>query len=178
VKLVRVSADTDPVIFSLFLELPGANMHGWPGKKSMGMVLIGRLPLAPRVPGKGTWCVIAHQERFGIDHVKMPRLSDSDLEWMKTLAEKGELFGTGIGALDDGAMALFDLRSDGVELPCGARKRDAAFRPALLVCCVSMDHGRMLLLSILYQFVRCLLGLTVGCQKSLTCPDLGIHAKR
>ncbi|MGH3933443.1 MAG: hypothetical protein ACRDS1_00425 [Pseudonocardiaceae bacterium] len=114
VTLVKVSADSHPVIFSLFLEQPGANMNGWPGKKAMGTVLIGRLPLAA---GKGTWCVVAHQERFGIDHVKMPRPSDSELERMRGLAEKGELFMTMAGMLDDGAMTLVDLRSDGVELP-------------------------------------------------------------
>src|SRR5947199_4769675 len=42
---------------------------------------------------------------------------------------------------------------------CGARKRDAVSWPALLVCYPVMDHRRMLLLSILYQLARCLLGL-------------------
>lgn len=117
VKLVRVDEDAEPVVFSVFLERPGANLEGWPCKKTMPTAFIGRFPLAPRSPGAGTWCVVAHHDPFNIDHVKMPRPSDSELEWMKGLAEKGELFGTAIGALDDGSMAIVDVRSDGIEIP-------------------------------------------------------------
>lgn len=80
----------------------------------MGTVLIDRLPLAA---DKGTWCVVAHQERFHIDRVKMPRPSESELERMRGLAEKGELFMTMACMLNDGSMALVDLRSDGAEMP-------------------------------------------------------------
>jgi putative transposase len=43
---------------------------------------------------------------------------------------------------------------------CGLGKRDAVPWPALFVWWLGMDDRRMLLLSILYRFVRCLLGLT------------------
>ena len=45
-------------------------------------------------------------------------------------------------------------------MACGARKRDAGPWPVLLVCWSVVDDRRMLLLSILYRLLRCLLGLT------------------
>jgi hypothetical protein len=59
VVLTPVAADADPTAFSIFIERPGANLNGWPGKNANGTTFVGRIPLAA---GAATCCVVALQE--------------------------------------------------------------------------------------------------------------------
>ena len=107
--LVPVAADADPIVFSVFIERPGANLNGWPGKNADGSTFVGRIPLAADA---GTCVVVALQEPLQPGRVEMPRPSDEELRQMREWAVNGMLVTTVIGEMSDGAIALIDLRAD------------------------------------------------------------------
>jgi hypothetical protein len=109
VVLVPVAADAEPTTFSVFIERPGANLSGWPGKNANGTTFVGRVPLAA---GAGTCYVIALQEPLQPGRVELPRPSDDELRQMREWAVNGVLVTTVIGELSDGVIALIDLRVD------------------------------------------------------------------
>jgi hypothetical protein len=109
VELLTVPPEAEPTTFSVFIERPGANLNGWPGKNAMGTVFVGRIPLAGDA---GTCCVVAHQEPLKPGKVTLPPPSDTELERMRDVAARGTLLTTVIGSLSDGAIALIDLRAD------------------------------------------------------------------
>jgi len=108
--LVAVPADANPTTFSLFIERRGANLdNSWPGKNPNGTTLVGRLPLAV---GAGTCSVVALQQPLQAGRVELPRPGGGELRPMRDAAARGPLIMTIVGALSDGAIALFDLRAD------------------------------------------------------------------
>ena len=107
--LVDVPPDADPIIFSVFFELPGAQMDSWPGKNAMGSVLIGRIPLAA---GAGTCCVVAHPEQVPLNTGRIPRPTDNALRQMRKWAVDGVFGATIVGDWSDGAVAMVDLAGD------------------------------------------------------------------
>ena len=107
--LVTVAPDADPTTFSLFIERPGANMIGWPGKNAMGTIFVGRIPLAA---GAGTCCIVAHQEPLRAGRAELPRPSNAELRQMRGWVVGGVLVMTIVGELSDGAITLIDLRAD------------------------------------------------------------------
>ena len=107
--LVTVAPDADPTTFSLFIERPGANMIGWPGKNAMGTIFVGRIPLAA---GAGTCCIVAHQEPLRAGRAELPRPSNAELRQMREWVVGGVLVMTIVGELSDGAITLIDLRAD------------------------------------------------------------------
>jgi hypothetical protein len=99
--------------FDVFLERPGANMQTWPGKRGMGTMLVGRLPLAQ---GQGTCCVVARRAplpAMGAQHMDRP--GEADLATMKKLAAQGHLGTTRFGDLEDGTFVLIDGRMEFTE---------------------------------------------------------------
>jgi hypothetical protein len=108
VKLVPVPPEAEPTTFNVFIERPGANMNGWPGKNAMGTAFVGRIPLAGDA---GTCCIVAHQEPLKPGEVTLPRPSDTELARMREVAARGTLLTTVIGSLSDGAIGLIDLRA-------------------------------------------------------------------
>jgi hypothetical protein len=58
VTLISVSLDAHPTTFSIFIERPGANLDGWPGKNADGTTFVGRIPLAA---GAGICRIVASQ---------------------------------------------------------------------------------------------------------------------
>jgi hypothetical protein len=108
VTLIPVSLDADPTTFSIFIERPGANLNGWPGK-NVGTTFVGRIPLAA---GAGTCCIVALQEPLQPGRLEFPRPSDDELRQMRLWAVQGVLVTTIIGKLSDGTIALIDLRAD------------------------------------------------------------------
>ncbi len=109
VELVPIEPHSDPMTFSLFIEEPGANLDGWPGKNAMGTALVGRLPLAG---GAGTCCVVAHQEELGPASWHFSRPTDEALAWMRESVASGSLYMTVVGEMGDGAIALIELRAN------------------------------------------------------------------
>jgi hypothetical protein len=109
VELVPVAPDADPMVFSLFLERPGANMNGWPGKNADGTTFVGRIPLAA---GSGTCCIVGLPQPLAPGTVVRARQSDDELRQMREWAVNSVLVTTIIGDLSDGAIALIDLRAD------------------------------------------------------------------
>jgi len=109
VELVPVVPDADPTVFSVFIERPGANLDGWPGKNAERSTFVGRVPLAA---GAGTCVVVAVQAPLQPGRVGMPRPSDEELRQMREWAVNGVLVTTIIGKLSDDAIALIDLRAD------------------------------------------------------------------
>ena len=109
VVLVPVAPDAEPTTFSLFIERPGANLHGWPGKNTDGTTFVGRIQLAA---GAGTCCVVAVQAPLQPGRVEMSRPTDEELRQMREWAVNGVLVTTIIGELSDGAIALIDVRAD------------------------------------------------------------------
>jgi hypothetical protein len=109
VTLIPVSLNADPTTFSIFIERPGANLDGWPGKNADGTTFVGRIPLAV---GAGTCCIVALQEPLQPGRLELPRPSDDELRQMRLWAVRGVLVITIIGKLSDGAIALIDLRAD------------------------------------------------------------------
>jgi hypothetical protein len=107
--LVSVPPDAEPTVFSVFIELPGANMNGWPGKNAMGALFIGRIPLAANA---GTCCIVAHQEEVPLNQAHFPRPSDAELRQMREWAVDGVLAATIVGDMSDGAIAMLDLAGD------------------------------------------------------------------
>jgi hypothetical protein len=73
-----------------------------------GTTLIGRIPLAV---GAGTCCVVALQQPLQPGRADFPRPSDDELRRMRDVAARGPLIVTIIGELNDGAIALIDLRA-------------------------------------------------------------------
>jgi hypothetical protein len=71
VELVQVTADANPIVFSLFLERADADVSGWPGKNADGSTFVGRIPLA----GAETCVVVAVQEPLPPGRVVGPRPS-------------------------------------------------------------------------------------------------------
>jgi hypothetical protein len=109
VTLIPVSLNVDPTTFSIFIERPGANLDGWPGKNADGTTFVGRIPLAAAA---GTCCIVALQEPLQPGRLELPRPSDDELRQMRLWAVQGVLVTTVIGKLSDGAIALIDLRAD------------------------------------------------------------------
>jgi hypothetical protein len=109
VTLIPVSLNADPTTFSIFIERPGANLDGWPGKNADGTTFVGRIPLAAAA---GTCCIVALQEPLQPGRLELPRPSDDELRQMRLWAVRGVLVITIIGKLSDGAIALIDLRAD------------------------------------------------------------------
>ncbi len=58
VVLVPCRGGADPTVFSLFIERPGGNLDGWPGKNAERTTFVGRVALAG---GAGICCVVALQ---------------------------------------------------------------------------------------------------------------------
>jgi hypothetical protein len=109
VEFVPVAPDAEPTVFSVFIERPGANMNGWPGKNANRSILVGRIPLAADA---GTCCIVAVQAPLAPGRVELPRPSDDELRHMREWAVNGVLVTTIIGEMSDGAIALIDLRAD------------------------------------------------------------------
>jgi hypothetical protein len=57
-QILKQPAAADPTEFDLWIERPGANLQGWPGKNADGTALVGRILLAG---GAGTCCVVSRQ---------------------------------------------------------------------------------------------------------------------
>lgn len=108
VVLIPVARDADPTTFSLFMERPGADLNGWPGKNADKTTFVGRIPLAA---GAGTCCVVAVEQPLQPGRLELPRPSDNELRRMREWAVHGVLVTTIIGELSDGAIALIDLRA-------------------------------------------------------------------
>lgn len=109
VVLVPVSKDAQPTVFSVYIERPGANLAGWPGRNADATTFVGRIPLAADA---GTCCVVALQGPLPSGRVDMLRPSDEELRKMRDLAARGVLVTTVIGDFSDGAVALIDLKAD------------------------------------------------------------------
>jgi hypothetical protein len=109
VELVTVPPEAEPTTFSVFMERPGANTNGWPGKNAMGTAFVGRIPLSGDA---GTCCIVAKQEPLVPGQVTLPRPSDTELARMRAVAARGTLLATVVGSLSDGAIGLIDLRAD------------------------------------------------------------------
>ena len=108
-QLLSQPADAEPTRFDLWIERPGANLHGWPGKNADRTQLVGRIPLAG---GAGTCCVVSRQVHLSPGSATLERPTDEQLGWMQTRAAEGRLYGTIIGGLSDGTVALLDGRFD------------------------------------------------------------------
>ncbi|GLI03805.1 hypothetical protein [Phytohabitans aurantiacus] len=104
-RLLRVGPESEPTTFSLFIERPGANMAGWPGKNAMGTAYVGRIPLAH---GAGTCCVVAHQAPVSPFSATFPQPSEDELAQMRKTAAEGKLYGTIGGDMSDGPVCLVD----------------------------------------------------------------------
>lgn len=109
VVLVPVAPDAQPTTFSVFIERPGANLNGWPGKNADGTTFVGRVPLAA---GTGTCCIVALQQPLQPGRLNLPRPTDDELRQMREWAVNGVLGTTIVGEFSDGAIALIDLRAD------------------------------------------------------------------
>jgi hypothetical protein len=109
VMLVPVAPDAEPTTFSIFMERPGANLHGWPGKNADGTTFVGRIPLAADA---GTCCIVALQEPLPPGRAEFSRPNDDELRLMRQWAVQEVLVATLVGELGDGAIALIDLRAD------------------------------------------------------------------
>jgi hypothetical protein len=107
--LVYVPPEAEPTVFSVFIELPGANINSWPGKNAMGALFIGRIPLAANA---GPCCIVAHQEEVPLNQAHFPRPSDAELRQMREWAVDGVLAATIVGNMSDGAIAMLDLAGD------------------------------------------------------------------
>jgi hypothetical protein len=60
VVLVPVGPDAEPTTFSTFIERPGANLNGWPGKNAAGTTFVGRIPLAASAGTCASWRSRSH----------------------------------------------------------------------------------------------------------------------
>jgi hypothetical protein len=109
VEFVPVAPDAEPTVFSVFIERPGANMNGWPGKNANRPVFVGRIPLAADA---GTCCIVAVQAPLAPGRVELPRPSDDELRHVREWAVNGVLVTTIFGEMSDGAIALIDLWAD------------------------------------------------------------------
>lgn len=125
-QLLSQPADAEPTRFDLWIERPGANLQGWPGKNVDSTQLVGRIPLAG---GAGTCCVVSRQTHLtpGSSTLELP--TDEQLGWMQTRAAQGRLHGTMVGGLSDGTLVLLDGRFDSAAADALASMRDALRAP-------------------------------------------------
>lgn len=107
VHLLKVAADAEPTLFDVWIERPGANPEGWPGKNAEGTALVGRIPLAG---GAGTCCVVSRQTPVTPGSAALEPPTETQVTWMQETAKQGRLYGTVIGALEDGTVVLLDGR--------------------------------------------------------------------
>ena len=91
----------------VWIERPGANPGSWPGKNAVGTALVGRIPLAG---GAGTCCVVSRQAPVTSGSATLEPPTEEQLAWMQDRARQGRLYGTMIGALEDGTVVLLDGR--------------------------------------------------------------------
>jgi hypothetical protein len=108
-QLLSQPPDAEPTRFDLWIERSGANLQGWPGKNADRTQLVGRIPLAG---GAGTCCVVSRQTHLTPGSATLERPTDEQFGWMRTRAAEGRLYGTIIGGLSDGTVALLDGRFD------------------------------------------------------------------
>jgi hypothetical protein len=108
-RLIAVDEDSEPTAFNLFIELPGANLHSWPGKNAIGTAYVGRMPLAA---GAGTVCIVANHEPIEQSSINSRRPSEEDLAWMRESAARGSLYMTVIGRMADGGISLVEIRAE------------------------------------------------------------------
>ncbi|MEU6429555.1 hypothetical protein ABZ860_26970 [Microbispora sp. NPDC046973] len=107
VKRINITERAHPVHFNVFIEKPEINLSSWPGRTSMGTVLIGRIPLA----NDAGWCsVVAHQEPFTLAPQLGPKPTEEVVNQMREAAEDGSLYATLVSELADGTMAFVDGR--------------------------------------------------------------------
>jgi hypothetical protein len=109
-RMLTVAADAEPTMFDVWIERPGANPQGWPGKNAMGTALVGRIPLAG---GAGACCVVSHQTALTPGSATLEAPTEEQRAWMQERASQGRLYGTIIGGLDDGTVVLLDGRYEG-----------------------------------------------------------------
>jgi hypothetical protein len=106
-QLLSQPADAEPTRFDLWIERPGANQQGWPGKNADRTQLVGRIPLAG---GPGTCCVVSRQTHLTPGSATLERPTDEQVGWMRTRTAEGRLYGTMVGGLSDGTVILLDGR--------------------------------------------------------------------
>jgi hypothetical protein len=106
-QLLSQPADAEPTQFDLWIERPGANLQGWPGKNADRTQLVGRITLAG---GAGTCCVVSRQVTLTPGSATLERPTEAQLTWMNHRAAQGRLYGTLIGNLSDGTVVLLDGR--------------------------------------------------------------------
>jgi hypothetical protein len=125
-QLLSQPADAEPTRFDLWIERPGANLQGWPGKNVDRTQLVGRIPLAG---GAGTCCVVSRQTHLTPGSATLELPTDEQLAWMQTRAAEGRLYGTMVGSLSDGTLALVDGRFDSAAADALASLRDQFQQP-------------------------------------------------
>jgi hypothetical protein len=104
---LNLPRDAEPTLVDVWIERTGANPDGWPGKNADGTALVGRIPLAG---GAGTCCVVSRQAPVTSGSAKLEPPTEEQLAWMQDRARQGRLYGTVIGALEDGTVVLLDGR--------------------------------------------------------------------
>jgi hypothetical protein len=108
--ILRLRADAEPTQFDLWIERPGANLQGWPGKNADGTCLVGRIPLAGDA---GTCCVVSRQAPMRpVSFTSADRPTETQRTRMQDRAAEGRLYHTLIGGLPDGTFVLLDGRFD------------------------------------------------------------------
>jgi hypothetical protein len=106
-RILELPADAEPTEFDLWIEQPGANLQGWPGKNADATQFVGRIPLAG---GAGTCCVVSRQVTLTPGSATLEAPTEAQLTWMNDSAAQGRLYGTLIGDLADGTVVLLDGR--------------------------------------------------------------------
>jgi hypothetical protein len=106
--LVDLAGDGDiPALFSIFIERPGADPEGWPGRTAMGTELIARLELAADA---GTACIVLERARYEPKSTHtFGGATDDQLADMLRVAAEGELYTTLFGD-HEGALLAYDAR--------------------------------------------------------------------
>jgi hypothetical protein len=108
--ILKLPADAEPTQFDLWIERPGANLQGWPGKNAEGTLLVGRIPLAGDT---GTCCVVSRQTPISpVSFTSADKPTDIQRTWMQDRATEGRLYHTLIGDLPDGTVVLLDGHFD------------------------------------------------------------------
>jgi hypothetical protein len=105
--ILKLPADAEPTLFDLWIERPGANLQSWPVRNANRTAFVGRIPLAG---GASTCCVVSRQAPITPGSATLERPNEAQLTWMRDTAAEGRLYGTIIGSLDDGSVALIDGR--------------------------------------------------------------------
>jgi hypothetical protein len=88
--LAHLPVGDDPMNFNVWIEQPGANLAGWPGKNRPGTKLVGRLGLAN---GAGSCVVTSHVQTVGAATMAIDP-SGQELAGMKQAADAGALYAT------------------------------------------------------------------------------------